>query len=479
MIHRYKLDGFNIILDVASGSIHSVDDIAYEAIELYESGGPGLVLKKLRSKYKQLSADDITELIGDIESLIHDGKLFAKDTYNDAAAKTGAASVKALCLNVAHACNMRCAYCFAGNGEFSGLDSSIMPLETGKRAIDFLVENSGGHKTLDVDFFGGEPLLNWGVVKEIVFYARCLEKSTGKNFRFTLTTNGLLIDDDVISFTNEEMYNVVLSLDGRRETHDKHRKLAGQRAADECNIECNNASGNANGDSFGTYLTVVPKIKRLVEARGEKSYYIRGTFTRDNLDFTKDILHLHDLGFNELSMEPVVGNSDSGLGLTSDDIDAIYKQYELLAGEMRKRGKEGRGFTFYHYMINLTGGPCIHKRVAGCGVGKEYVAVTPQGELYPCHQFIGDDRFVLGDIWQGFIREELRQNFAKRGIYTNDECRKCWARFYCSGGCAANAFHASGSICGLHELGCKLFKKRIECAIMLKVAEALDKTAGS
>ena len=328
-----------------------------------------------------------------------------------------------------------------------------MSLDTGIRAIDFLLENSGSRKNLDVDFFGGEPLMNWDVVKGIVNYARSVEKSSGKTFRFTLTTNALLIDDDVIDFTNREMHNIVLSLDGREETNDAQRKMP---------------------DGEGSYGRILPNVRRIVEARSGTGYYIRGTFTRDNIDFLKDILHIADLGFTEISMEPVVAKRGEPHALGAADLPRIYEQYELLAHEMIKRNREKRGFSFYHYKLDLTGGPCIHKLLAGCGVGTEYLAVTPSGELYPCHQFVSEKKFLMGDVWQGVSNDALRHEFHGLDIYSREKCRECWARLYCSGGCAANAWGEAGSIDSVYELGCELFKKRLECAIMIVIAETID-----
>ena len=449
MIHCYKSGGYNIVLDVASGSIHSVDDIAYDAICAFEGSSKDEVSRRIKGKHPELSDAGLSELFSDIEHLRRSGKLFSEDAFAYALEPSRKKQLKALCLNVSHACNMTCSYCFAGSGRYGG-DGALMSIATGKRAIDFLAENSLGRNTLDVDFFGGEPLLNWGVVKDIVKYARGLEHSIGKRFRFTLTTNGLLIDDDLIGFANDEMHNVVLSLDGRPEVNDAMRRING---------------------AGGSYGAVVPKHKKLVQSRGGKGYYIRGTYTRKNLGFVSDVLHMADLGFTELSMEPVVAAPGDPLGLTMDDLPSLCRQYEVLAEEMLKRKKEGRGFSFYHYALDLTGGPCIHKRIAGCGVGTEYLAVTPQGELYPCHQFVGNGRFLLGDVWRGVADEKLRDMFGANNIYTRAECRRCWARMYCSGGCSANAYNATGSIGGVYELGCELFKKRMECAIMIKVAE--------
>ena len=449
MVHCYKLNGYNIVLDVASGSVHSVDDVAFDVICALENSGKDEIAKIIKGKYPQLPESELSELFSDIERLRQCGKLFSPDVFASAGAPAGKKQLKAICLNVSHACNMTCSYCFAGSGRYGG-DGELMSLNTGKRAIDFLVENSQGRKTLDIDFFGGEPLLNWGVVKDIVKYARGVEQGSGKKFRFTLTTNGLLIDDDVIGFTNKEMHNVVLSLDGRPEVNDAMRKTHG---------------------GSGSYDDVVPKHKKLVEARSGKGYYIRGTYTRKNLDFVSDILHIADLGFMELSMEPVVAKPGDPHALTMGDLPELCRQYEMLAAEMIKRNKEGRGFTFYHYTLDLTGGPCIHKRIAGCGVGTEYVAVTPRGEIYPCHQFVGNKGFIMGDIWSGVTNEKLRGEFSSCNIYSRSECRSCWARMYCSGGCSANAYNANGSISGVFKLGCELFKKRIECAIMIKAAE--------
>ena len=450
MIHSYKLGGFNIVLDTASGSIHSVDDVAFDAIDVYERETKTGLLSRMREKHPAVSDEDISELISDIDELKLRGKLFSPDRFAEISKSGKDKTIKALCMNVSHVCNMTCSYCFAGSGEYRGA-GTLMPLETGKRAIDFLVENSGGNRTLDVDFFGGEPLLNMGVVKGIVGYARSIERESGNRFRFTLTTNGLLIDDDIIDFANKEMHNVVLSLDGLPETNDRFRRLR---------------------DGGGSYADIVPKFKKLVEARRGRGYYIRGTFTNRNLEFTEDILHTADLGFTELSMEPVVSKPDAPYGLTMDDLPVLFMQYEKLAAEMLKREKEGRGFAFYHYKLDLTGGPCIHKRLAGCGVGTEYLAVTPDGELYPCHQFVGNEDFLMGDIRLGITNAELHEKFIGRSIYTCAECRDCWARYYCSGGCAANAYNSSDVINGVYKLGCELFKKRVECAIMMKVAKA-------
>ena len=449
MFHAYKLAGFNIVVDAASASIHSVDEVAFDAICVYGNEGRDAAAAHIAEKYRELEESEIIELVADIEGLARQGKLFSADAFAGVANAASAAPLKALCMNVSHLCNMTCSYCFAGCGEYGG-DGALMPVETGMRAIDFLLENSGGRKNLDVDFFGGEPLLNWGVVKGIVDYARKAGQGRGKQFRFTLTTNGLLIDDDVIGFANKEMHNIVLSLDGRPEINDAARKL---------------------NDGGGSYAEIVPKIKKIVEARSGKGYYIRGTYTRANLDFLNDVLHFADIGFTELSIEPAVTKRGMPHGLTVNDLPELFEQYEKLAIEMLRRNKENRGFTFYHFKLDLASGPCIHKRLSGCGVGMEYLAVTPAGELYPCHQFIGDRDFLMGDVWRGVTNDNLAGEFRECGIYSRVECRDCWARLYCSGGCAANAYNDTGSVKAVHALGCELFKKRMECAIMMRVAE--------
>ena len=454
MIHTYKLNGYNIVIDAASGSVHCVDNLAYDVINRFEEKTASEIISELCGKYGSAAEQDIVQTMADIKELIQAGTLFSKDTFGDIAdmrPKTRPV-IKALCLHVSHLCNMTCGYCFAGQGEYHG-QSGLMSLETGKRAIDFLIENSAGRKNLEVDFFGGEPLLNWDIVKQIVGYAREREVDCGKNFRFTLTTNGLLIDDDVIEFSNREMHNVVLSLDGRKETHDRLRK---------------NTSGG------GSYDEIVPKFQKFVDLRDGKGYYIRGTFTKQNPDFTNDIFHMAELGFKELSMEPVVSSQEDEFSLGDAELERIKEQYELLAAGMLKRQSEGRGFTFYHFMIDLKNGPCVYKRISGCGSGTEYLAVTPQGELFPCHQFVGIPEFLVGNIWDGVTTPAVCEEFSRCNIYSKNECKTCWARLYCSGGCAANAFHSTGSIDGIYEFGCEIFKKRMECAIMMKVAEKLS-----
>ena len=452
MIHQYKLNGYNIVLDVCSGSVHVVDDVGYDAIAGYETTDRDLLLSELLDKYgdEGVTAEEIAECLGQIEGLKQSGKLFSSDTFEPMAPELKNRSsgvIKALCLHVSHACNLTCSYCFAGQGRYHG-KSALMSFEVGRRALDFLIENSGGRRNLEVDFFGGEPLLNFDVVKQLVAYARSVEKEHNKNFRFTLTTNGVDIDDDVIEFANREMSNVVLSLDGRKEVHDRFRVDAAGR---------------------GSYDVIVPKFQKLVQARGGKQYYMRGTFTHHNPDFLEDIKAMLDLGFTELSMEPVVCAPDSPSALTEEDKPVVYKQYEDLAKLMISRRKEGRPFTFYHYMIDLQGGPCIYKRISGCGSGTEYMAVTPQGDLYPCHQFVGEEKFRLGNVRDGVTNTAVRDEFAACNVYAREECRNCWARLYCAGGCAANAYHSTGSVNGVYAYGCDLFRKRLECAIMAEI----------
>ncbi len=455
MVHQYKLNGYNIVLDTCSGSVHTVDEVAYDIISMYKNCSEEEIVSQILRKYSHLpdvNRDDVLLCLDDIKALEEAGKLFSEDEYENLAIdyKNNSKVIKAMCLHVAHTCNLNCSYCFASQGKYQG-DRALMSFETGKRAFDFLVANSGTRRNLEVDFFGGEPLMNFEVVKQLVEYARKIEKEHNKNFRFTLTTNGVLLDDDVIDYLNKEMCNVVLSLDGRKEIHDHFRV---------------DYAGN------GSYDKILPKFKNLVDKRGGKDYYMRGTFTHNNVDFTNDIFHMADLGFKELSMEPVVCPPDDPYALTKEDLPKLFEQYEILAKEMVRRKKAGDGFTFYHYMLDLTNGPCIYKRITGCGSGTEYVAVTPWGALYPCHQFVGDEKYKLGDIFDGITNVEVQDKFRHCNAYSRKECKDCWAKLYCSGGCAANSYHATGDIMGVYEYGCELFRKRIECAVMMKVAEA-------
>ena len=455
MVHQYKLNGYNIVLDTVSGSVHTVDEVAYDIIEMYKTHTEEEIVKIILERYGNLpdvTAEDISLCLDDIRALEAAGKLFTEDKYESLAYnyKNNSKVVKALCLHVAHTCNLNCSYCFASQGKYHG-DRALMSFEVGKQAFDFLIANSGTRRNLEVDFFGGEPSLNFDVVKKLVEYARSIEGKYNKNFRFTYTTNGMILTDEMMEFINKEMHNVVLSLDGRREVNDHFRR---------------------DYTGKGSYDTIVPNFKRLVESRNNQGYYVRGTYTHNNVDFTNDIIHMADLGFTELSMEPVVCPPGDPYALTDEDLPKLFEQYEILAKEMIKRKKEGRPFTFYHYMLDLKHGPCIYKRITGCGSGTEYMAVTPWGELYPCHQFVGDEKYSLGNIWDGVKNTAVQDEFRGCNSYSRPECRDCWAKLYCSGGCAANAYHATGSINGVYKYGCELFKKRIECAVMLQVAEA-------
>lgn len=451
MIHQYKQGGQCIVLDANSGAIHLVDAVAYDIIALKDKQTPDeTIVAQMLKQYADLDGVDEAEIracLSDIEALRKAGKLFSEDPLACAPAPMkGEPVLKALCLHVAHTCNLNCQYCFARQGNYHG-EEALMSFDVGKQALDLLIRASGSRVHLEVDFFGGEPLLNWPVVKALVAYARSQEQQHNKQFRFTFTTNGLLLDDEVIDFLNREMHNVVLSLDGRPEVHDALRKnFAGQ----------------------GSYETVVPKFRKLVEARGGKNYYMRGTFTRNNVDFLQDICHMADLGFRELSMEPVVCDPAEDYALREEDLPLLMAQYEQLAEEMLRREARGEGFTFYHYMLDLAGGPCLPKRLSGCGSGNEYMAVTPTGELYPCHQFVGEDTFCMGHVKDGIKNTALQAAFLDCNICQNETCRDCWAKLFCAGGCAANAYHATGSIHGIYEYGCTLFKKRVECAIYLQ-----------
>ena len=458
MIHAYKFGNYNIVLDICSGSVHLVDDVAFEMIGRFETEPKEQILQSVGAKFPELPADELAECYEQLLSLQKAGKLFTPDNFAPIAGELKARTagvVKALCLHIAHTCNLNCSYCFASQGKYHG-ERGLMSFEVGKRALDFLVEQSGSRRHLEVDFFGGEPLMNFDVVKKLVAYAREIEPKVGKEFRFTLTTNGMLIDEDVIDFCNRECHNVVLSLDGRKEIHDRFR---------------------VDYAGHGSFDRIVPKFQKLVAARGGKNYYMRGTFTHANPDFLKDIQAMLDLGFTELSMEPVVCAPDDPAALTAQDRAVVLSQYEELAKLMIAREKEGRPFTFYHYIMDLHAGPCIYKRVSGCGSGTEYLAVTPWGDLYPCHQFVGDENYKMGDIWSGVTNTGMQKQFAECNVYAREECRDCWARFYCAGGCAANAYHATGSIKGVYKEGCELFRRRVECAIAVQVAKEFGEDA--
>ena len=468
MIHQYKNNGYSIILDVDSGSVHVADPILYDAVEILKERLPDMdeparipeedaqaVLKGLRGRYPEA---EILETLEEIQALIDQGMLFAKDIYQDMVAdfKERKTVVKALCLHVAHDCNLACRYCFAEEGEYHGR-RALMSFETGKKALDFLIASSGGRRNLEVDFFGGEPLMDWKVVKELVAYGREQEKLHDKKFRFTLTTNGVLLDEEVMDFCDREMSNVVLSLDGRKAVNDRMRPFR---------------SGK------GSYDLIVPKFQAFARRRGEKDHYIRGTFTHYNLDFAQDAIHFADLGFKQISIEPVVAPPEEDYAIKEEDLPQILEQYDLLAKEYIKRKKEGRGFNFFHFMIDLKGGPCVAKRLSGCGSDTEYLAVTPWGDLYPCHQFVGQEGFLLGNVDTGVTNLQVQDTFKLCNVYAKEKCRDCFARFYCSGGCAANAYNFHGSITEAYDIGCVMQKKRIECALMIKAALAEEEKQG-
>lgn len=450
MIHQYKAKGFNIVLDIYSGSVHLVDDVTYNIIEKYEDSDLNQLRDDIKEKY-DLDDMEVDAAFAEVKDLVDSGQLFTEDNFKDLAIDVTKrpTTIKALCLNVAHTCNFTCDYCFAKGGTYHGPDA-VMSKEVAKEAIDFLLKNSGSHYNLDIDFFGGEPLMNLDVVKYTVDYARSKESEYNKHFNFTFTTNGLLLNDENIDYLNENMKNLVLSLDGRREKHDHFRKTL-------------------SGD--GSFDLVVPKFQKLVEKRGDKEYYMRGTYTANNLDFTEDIKNYLDLGFKRTSLEPVVGSPDSDYALTDDHLPILFDQYEKLADMMMEAIDNDDKFIFYHYMIDLENGPCIHKRLSGCGSGTEYMAVTPTGDLYPCHQFVGNEDFIIGNIYDGVKNDELVDEFKTCNCYSKSECRDCWANMYCSGGCAANNYNATGDLNHTHEYSCKLFRKRIEMALAVKIYE--------
>lgn len=446
MIHKYKLNGFNIVLDVNSGGVHIVDALTYDLLDNVEppfgEKCPEDVVKKLSASY---DPEEIESCYQEIVELYNDKILFSEDDYEKYAKYSVASPVKAMCLNIAHDCQLRCKYCFASTGDF-GKGRKLMSFETGKHAIDFLLENSGDRPNLELDFFGGEPLMNFGVVKQSVEYARSREAEFGKKFRFTITTNGLLLDDEKIDFINREMSNVVLSIDGRKEVNDYFRVLV-------------------NGK--GCYDIILPKYKKLVEGRGDKEYYVRGTFTNRNLDFSEDVFALYNAGFDQISIEPVVGEGDE-YALTEKELPAVFAEYERLAKRIIENEKQGKKFNFFHFMLDLDQGPCAIKRLRGCGCGNDYVAITPDGDIFPCHQFVGIDEYKMGNIDEGTFDQKMKADFAQAHVYSKPECRKCWAKFYCSGGCNANNYQYMGDIRSAHKISCELEKKRLECAIMLK-----------
>ena len=462
MIHQYKNNGFNIVLDVNSGSVHVVDDIVYDVIAYMvennmentkkEDAIEKILADTVFSGSDTYNKEQLQEAVEEIYELKEADMLFTEDVYEKSidAFKNRQTVVKALCLHIAHDCNLACKYCFAEEGEYHGR-RAIMSYEVGKKALDFLVANSGSRTNLEVDFFGGEPLMNWQVVKDLVAYGRSLEEPYHKKFRFTLTTNGVLLNDDIIEFANKEMGNIVLSIDGRKEIHDYMRPHRGGQ---------------------GSYDEIVPKFKKVAESRNQMNYYVRGTFTHHNTDFAADVCHLADLGFKQISVEPVVAPDTEEYALREEDVPKILEEYDKLAVELIKRHKEGNGFNFFHFMIDLKGGPCVYKRLSGCGSGTEYLAVTPWGDLYPCHQFVGQEEFLMGNVDEGIVKPEICEEFKSCNVYSKEKCKNCFAKFYCSGGCAANSYNFHGSIHDVYDLGCELQRKRVECAIMIKAALA-------
>lgn len=450
MIHQYQNNGFRIVLDVNSGAIHVVDELMYEVIARYESETPDEIRRELLGRFDPTQID---EAFAEIRELIEQKALFTPDEYEEYIEELGnrrPTVVKALCLHIAHDCNLACKYCFAEEGEYHG-KREMMSCEVGKAALDFLVRESGNRRNLEVDFFGGEPTLNFQVVKDLVAYGRSLEEAHNKKFRFTLTTNGVLLNDEIMAFANQEMDNVVLSIDGRKEVHDDMRPFP-------------------NG--FGSYDLVVPKYRQFADSRGQQRYYVRGTFTRHNLDFAEDVMHLAELGFQQISVEPVVAPDEADYAIREEDLPRLFEEYDKLSREIIRRHKNGEDFNFFHFMIDLEGGPCVAKRLSGCGSGTEYLAVTPWGDLYPCHQFVGNDKFYMGNVFEGVTKKEIVSDFKSCNVYSKEKCRNCFARFYCSGGCAANAYNFHGSIHDAYDIGCSLQKKRVECAIMIQAALA-------
>ncbi len=447
MIHAFTALGKRMALDVGSGAVHALDELAYEAVKHWETLPREALGALLCASFPK---DEVEEVLSELAELAGMGQLASDDRYDLALSPPGV--VKAMCLHAAHDCNLRCRYCFASQGEYKDRDRSLMSAEVGKKALDWLVEKSGNRRALEVDFFGGEPLMNFKAVQEIVAYGRSLEKKHDKRFAFTLTTNALGLTDAVIDFLNEEMSNVVLSIDGRKAIHDRMRPAP-------------------NGS--GSFDLVLPKAKKLADSRDQQRYYVRGTFTRENLDFDQDVLFLADQGFEQVSVEPVVAEEGCGWDLRDEDLPAILAAYEQLAGAYIRRRREGKWFNFFHFMVDLKNGPCIRKRLVGCGAGNEYVAVTPQGDLYPCHQFVGRQGFRMGSVLDGTFDQSIQQTFAANHVLAKEDCSKCWARFYCSGGCAANAHAKNGDIGKPYGLECAMERRRLECALAIAAEESV------
>lgn len=453
MIHKFKAKDICILLDTNSGGVHVIDDVTFDLLDHaeppFEKECPKNVMDILKENYTE---EEIKEAYADILELYDNKLLYSDDVYGDYSKTVVESPIKAMCLHISHDCNLRCKYCFASTGDF-GKGRKLMPFEVGKAAIDFLLEKSVGRENLEVDFFGGEPLMNFDVVKQIVEYARSKEEEYHKNFRFTITTNGMLLDDDTIDYINKEMYNVVLSIDGRKEVNDRMRVRV---------------------DGSGCYDRILPKFKKLVDGRGDKEYYVRGTYTKYNLDFSEDVMHLYEAGFDEISVEPVIESPEESYAITEEDLDQIYAEYDKLVDRIGAIRKNGKHINFFHFMIDLDQGPCVIKRLRGCGSGNEYVSITPDGDIYPCHQFVGHDEYKMGNIEEGTFNNDIKKEFAGCHVYSKPACQECWARFYCSGGCNANNFVFNGDIHKAYELSCKIQRKRIECAILMKVLEQLE-----
>lgn len=453
MIHKFKAKDICILLDTNSGGVHVIDDVTFDLLDHaeppFEKECPKNVMDILKENYTE---EEIKEAYADILELYDNKLLYSDDVYGDYSKTVVESPIKAMCLHISHDCNLRCKYCFASTGDF-GKGRKLMPFEVGKAAIDFLLEKSVGRENLEVDFFGGEPLMNFDVVKQIVEYARSKEEEYHKNFRFTITTNGMLLDDDTIDYINKEMYNVVLSIDGRKEVNDRMRVRV---------------------DGSGCYDRILPKFKKLVDGRGDKEYYVRGTYTKYNLDFSEDVMHLYEAGFDEISVEPVIESPEEAYAITEEDLDQIYAEYDKLVDRIGAIRKNGKHINFFHFVIDLDQGPCVIKRLRGCGSGNEYVSITPDGDIYPCHQFVGHDEYKMGNIEEGTFNNDIKKEFAGCHVYSKPACQECWARFYCSGGCNANNFVFNGDIHKAYELSCKIQRKRIECAILMKVLEQLE-----
>lgn len=455
MIHKYKMMGMNIVLDVYSGAVHIVDDIFYDVLEAVGDSfdKDADYSKKLSALSEKYPPKSVSDSFCELKELVEAGQLYTDDIYEDIAKNWNKKSVvKALCLHVAHDCNLRCKYCFADTGEFHG-HRSVMSAQVGKAAIDFVIKNSGTRKNIEIDYFGGEPLMNFGVVKEITEYAKQQGELHNKNFRFTITTNGILLNDEVKEYINENMSNVVLSLDGTKQTNDRMRTRV---------------------DGSGSYDTIVPKFIDLANSRNQDNYYVRGTFTAKNLHFARDVEHMADLGFLQTSVEPVVAPESEDYALTKEHLPVVLAEYEKLAKFYLDRRREGKPFNFFHFMIDLDQGPCVIKRLSGCGAGHEYVAVTPEGDIYPCHQFVGNTDFKMGSVLTGEFDDKIKSAFERSNVYTKPKCADCFAKFYCSGGCSANAYNFNKDINKPYELACEFEKKRVECAIAIEAVKKLE-----